>query len=109
MPTQKHLLSVKYSLDLISNMEPVNAPSQGMYTHSGKSSNNRNTNPLIDEMCASNISVLERHEERAQKMTTSQWITVLILCFVNLINYMDRYTIAGTFLFVSFFTHRRNF
>ena len=29
-------------------------------------------------------------------LTKRQIITVTILCFVNLINYMDRYTIAGT-------------
>jgi uncharacterized membrane protein len=29
------------------------------------------------------------------KITARQWITVAILCFVNLINYMDRFTIAG--------------
>jgi len=28
-------------------------------------------------------------------ITGRQKITVVILCFVNLINYMDRYTIAG--------------
>nr|XP_053646913.1 protein spinster-like [Cherax quadricarinatus] len=29
-------------------------------------------------------------------VTRVQWVTVAILCFVNLINYMDRFTIAGT-------------
>ncbi|KAM7345257.1 lysolipid transporter protein spinster isoform 2-T2 [Cochliomyia hominivorax] len=28
-------------------------------------------------------------------ITRSQWFTVAVLCFVNLINYMDRFTIAG--------------
>jgi hypothetical protein len=28
-------------------------------------------------------------------ITRTQWITVAILTYVNLINYMDRYTIAG--------------
>lgn len=28
-------------------------------------------------------------------ITKAQWITVSILCYVNLINYMDRYTVAG--------------
>lgn len=27
-----------------------------------------------------------------------EWVMVLILCFVNLINYMDRFTLAGNFL-----------
>ena len=30
-------------------------------------------------------------------VSTREWITVLVLCFVNLINYMDRLTIAGKF------------
>lgn len=28
-------------------------------------------------------------------VSTSQWFTVGVLCFINLINYMDRFTIAG--------------
>lgn len=28
-------------------------------------------------------------------ITRTQWFTVAVLCFVNLINYMDRFTIAG--------------
>ena len=32
---------------------------------------------------------------RRGRISTGQWITVIILCYVNLINYMDRFTIAG--------------
>lgn len=28
-------------------------------------------------------------------ITYTEWFTVIVLCFVNLINYMDRFTIAG--------------
>lgn len=28
-------------------------------------------------------------------VTKTQWITVAVLCYVNLINYMDRFTMAG--------------
>lgn len=28
-------------------------------------------------------------------ITLREWLTVLVLCYVNLINYMDRFTIAG--------------
>lgn len=31
------------------------------------------------------------------KISKKEWITVLILCFINLINYMDRMTIAGKY------------
>lgn len=30
-----------------------------------------------------------------RSISASDWITVAILCFVNLINYMDRFTVAG--------------
>lgn len=30
-------------------------------------------------------------------ITLKEWVMVLILCFVNLINYMDRFTLAGEF------------
>lgn len=39
----------------------------------------------------------------ARTITASEWITVLVLCFVNLINYMDRFTIAGKFDFLTVF------
>jgi hypothetical protein len=34
--------------------------------------------------------------EEAKQMSRRQLATVLILCFVNLLKYMDRFTIAGT-------------
>lgn len=30
-----------------------------------------------------------------RSISASDWITVAVLCFVNLINYMDRFTVAG--------------
>lgn len=30
-----------------------------------------------------------------RSVTRREWFSVAVLCFVNLINYMDRYTIAG--------------
>lgn len=32
-----------------------------------------------------------------RSITLSEWFTVGVLCFVNLINYMDRFTVAGKF------------
>lgn len=34
-------------------------------------------------------------EQTFGSVTSSQWFTVAVLCFINLINYMDRFTIAG--------------
>ncbi|XP_034942210.1 protein spinster isoform X3 [Chelonus insularis] len=36
-----------------------------------------------------------RPNEDSRPITMREWVTVIILCFVNLINYMDRTTIAG--------------
>lgn len=33
----------------------------------------------------------------SQQVSTGAWFTVGVLCFVNLINYMDRFTIAGEY------------
>lgn len=40
---------------------------------------------------------VEECEKTLKDVKFREWIAVLILCFVNLINYMDRYTIAGKF------------
>lgn len=37
--------------------------------------------------------------EGLSSITYSEWFAVGVLCFVNLINYMDRFTIAGKLIF----------
>ena len=37
------------------------------------------------------------NEQSIRSVTSSQWFTVAVLCFINLINYMDRFTIAGEY------------
>lgn len=41
--------------------------------------------------------ILEQQHSRTSlsSITGKQWFTVGVLCFINLINYMDRFTIAG--------------
>lgn len=51
--------------------------------------------PSTSDSSANSSSVEVRNVE--QLLTKRQIITVSILCFVNLINYMDRYTIAGEY------------
>jgi hypothetical protein len=42
-------------------------------------------------------------------VTSKEWFTVAVLCFINLINYMDRFTIAGKVsLFCFIFTVTKN-
>ena len=43
------------------------------------------------------IAVGKTYVKSPNFVTRSEWITLAILTFVNLINYMDRYTIAGTY------------
>lgn len=75
---------------------------------------------MVDEGAVPNVSTYEYHmvnAENAQNTSRERrrvkrqmfsdlrmisridWITVGVLCFVNLINYMDRFTIAGMYLF----------
>ncbi|XP_037714897.1 protein spinster isoform X1 [Drosophila subpulchrella] len=42
-----------------------------------------------------NIPLPAAVPSRLTSVGRSQWFTVIVLCFVNLINYMDRFTIAG--------------
>lgn len=39
--------------------------------------------------------VEEKCERTLKNITVKEWIVVAILCFINLINYMDRFTLAG--------------
>ncbi|XP_011346971.1 protein spinster isoform X2 [Ooceraea biroi] len=39
--------------------------------------------------------VKTRMPSEMRSISASDWVTVAVLCFVNLINYMDRFTIAG--------------
>lgn len=43
-----------------------------------------------------------RRRETLRDVTFLEYMTVGILCFVNLINYMDRFTLAGKFLLPHF-------
>lgn len=42
--------------------------------------------------------VSDQQEKTLRDLKLREWIAVFILCFVNLINYMDRFTIAGKFI-----------
>lgn len=42
----------------------------------------------------------EKREKTLKDVTIKEWIVVAILCFINLINYMDRFTLAGKFFFI---------
>lgn len=94
MPGQKISVGEKHSLEFLSKMEPRNISSD--FCVKRGDSNSEASDSMNRELTASQ-SGLDNNEEVPVKVTTIQWITVVILCFVNLINYMDRYTIAGMY------------
>lgn len=79
MPAQKYV--DKYTLKTL-NMEPSGIPPNNSQQH------------LMDTEAVPNLNPIEDPKARAG-ITFKEWSTVIILCFVNLINYMDRYTVAG--------------
>jgi len=42
-------------------------------------------------------------------VTRKQWIAVIVLCFINLINYMDRFTVAGNLHNILILNSEENF
>ena len=67
--------------------------------------NNSSSQALVNQNCKlrnndSEESIEMKHGSNVKSpnyITRSDWLTLVILTFVNLINYMDRYTIAGKF------------
>lgn len=65
-------------------------------THSSQHLMNENDGESV--LTEEDRKSLRRRSETVQSfssVTSSQWFTVAVLCFINLINYMDRFTIAG--------------
>lgn len=51
--------------------------------------------------------VSDTNEKTLKDLKCKEWVAVLVLCFVNLINYMDRFTIAGKFIiYVNIFIYQ---
>lgn len=83
MPAQK---LDKHSLKIL-NMEP-----------SGITTNNSHQQLMSDSDSAEVYSGKEtKNTQTLRDIPMRQWLTVVVLCYVNLINYMDRFTIAGKF------------
>jgi len=79
-PSSQALISTSYTLGPL-----VKGSSGPVYLYPGSQESGLNAQPKR-----------EPDSSRSPNFVTkSQWITVAILTFVNLINYMDRYTIAG--------------
>jgi MFS transporter, Spinster family, sphingosine-1-phosphate transporter len=84
MPTQKNPLESKHSLQIL-QMEPKGIPS------------NSSNQQLVSGDESDGYPSDSSPSPRLQRVVSrTEWVTVAILCFVNLINYMDRFTVAGT-------------
>jgi hypothetical protein len=64
-------------------------------THSSQQLMNDAESVLTEEDAK---SLSRRTRQTETSITKTQLFTVAVLCFINLINYMDRFTIAGEFL-----------
>ncbi|XP_014259012.1 protein spinster isoform X3 [Cimex lectularius] len=84
MPAQKY--ADKYSLKAIS-METVSIPANNSQQH------------LMNDDGVDSVPSLLNPSQSAEgvrpPVSVRSWITIGVLCYVNLINYMDRFTIAG--------------
>ncbi|XP_026480596.1 protein spinster-like isoform X2 [Ctenocephalides felis] len=78
--------------------QPLKNSKRKMSVQQGDVPNSTSSHQLIDDDDSVNSRQPIQNEitERNLKtVTRTEWTTVLILCFINLINYMDRYTMAG--------------
>lgn len=75
-------------------------------THSSQQLMSPDAESVLTEEDAKSISRRNRQAESSAgfgSVTSKEWFTVGVLCFINLINYMDRFTIAGECLRLSWF------
>uniref|UniRef100_A0A1B6JA87 Major facilitator superfamily (MFS) profile domain-containing protein n=1 Tax=Homalodisca liturata TaxID=320908 RepID=A0A1B6JA87_9HEMI len=93
MPAQKFV--DKHSLKIL-NMEPTGIPPNNSHQHlmnDDGDSVDTVVPPLTSNSTDPRSGAKRTNVESG--ITKRQILTVVVLCFVNLINYMDRYTIAG--------------
>lgn len=68
-------------------------------THSSQQLMQPDAESVLTEEDAKSLGRRNRQAAAAETgfhtVTSKEWFTVGVLCFINLINYMDRFTIAG--------------
>lgn len=77
-------------------------------THSSQQLMSPDAESVLTEEDAKSLQRRTRQAEASggfSSVTRTQWFTVAVLCFINLINYMDRFTIAGECLPSELFVH----
>lgn len=92
MPAQN--LVDRHSLKIL-NMEPTNIPSNN--SHQELMSGGDECDSLRTVPSLTSVADIAGNRTRrcCYSISVGEWLTIIILCYVNLINYMDRFTIAG--------------
>jgi hypothetical protein len=75
--------------------EETHAVSTIPSTHSSQHLMSPDSESVMTEEDQKSLRRRDQPEQTFSSVTSSQWFTVAVLCFINLINYMDRFTIAG--------------
>ena len=78
-------------------MEPLNIPSNDSHQQLMPDDDD-SVGTTVPSLTDSNAGV--RSGRFGRGVTTREWLTIAILCFVNLINYMDRFTVAGKTVYI---------
>jgi MFS transporter, Spinster family, sphingosine-1-phosphate transporter len=72
-------------------------------THSSQQLMSPDAESVLTEEDAKSLSRRNRQVDTSAgfgSVGLKEWFTVGVLCFINLINYMDRFTIAGKFSYL---------
>lgn len=91
MPAQK---LDRHSLKIL-NMEPTNIVSNDSHRELMSGGDEYDSLKEVSSLTSIADGAGSRTGRRGYGISAAEWLTIIILCYVNLINYMDRFTIAG--------------
>jgi hypothetical protein len=95
MPAQK---LDRHSLKIL-NMEPANILSNDSHQELMSGGDECDSLKEVPSLTSMTDGAGNRPGRRGYSISVREWLTIIILCYVNLINYMDRFTIAGKNLY----------
>ncbi|XP_058976342.1 protein spinster isoform X2 [Musca domestica] len=106
-PTYQPIPTTTVTMDNPAMTRSTSSADDGDQTGAGALPSTYSSQQLMPPSDSDSVDDTERQRQRQNSatidcapgarrcVTRSQWFTVGVLCFVNLINYMDRFTIAG--------------
>jgi hypothetical protein len=92
MPAQN--LVDRHSLKIL-NMESTNIPSNNSHRELMSGGDECDSLRTVSSLTSVADIAGNRTRRCCYRISVGEWLTIIILCYVNLINYMDRFTIAG--------------